>query len=907
MTADIKSPSVISLPRPSGRVTLFNTSRTDIVPLKKVSKQEMLELLAAFRIELRRWLLGELCVPRYDLDIKRMGGTAPGLLAGLSGSLMRVPGPNSGHAYRWDLFYLQTGKSSNRSLALAERHSPVSRGTQRTSVLNMPIESQVEYLKSIVGENGEYAFEVAEPTLAARYAAAHLEEALSSAELVPEFLVATVTALGRGTTDGERRIPSTDLGTMMFLAFLHRHGLVLLPASCVYFRWNELRTDPFCFPEWLEQHLRALLVYMGERKRTTFTPQQLLRQARAVHLMSTLSEPADISADLCHRFRDLHPKQPRVVWATNMLVRGTKAILASPQQHALRVEAMRTADLLQLSKRAAQDTAPAKNPRSAIDRFPSEPGDKRDVLSADSPDCIGIPRPGGEADIIVNTSVHSLVVLKSTDKAGMEDLIRQFRCEQRQWLMRELSLPREDLTPLRARAGAPSLLYGLSGTFNSTDRKHSDRWRFRNIALVGEQGTAAIAFARQWPPPPGGSPLSSVLRMPQEAQLTFLRHVLGQNGEFALESLSPRFAQSFACRELEAWLGESTGTGEFLARVMRRAVARGDDSGPGGRDEIGPVLFLTFLRSREIILLPAAAYVFRWSTICSSPLPFFAPWLLEHAERVMLALRSEALTPFREQGLQKAIRALWLMSSVSKPCDIAPALCDALRTVLKPQPEAGGALSTLVETMAHLLGHVAPGERLSRKARLLLRPECGHAPGGQSHLGNDRAQPGGTYSATSLVLSPDLEHILRCDTRNDNQQTLLNTSADALVMLRKIGRREMISYISDFRKEQTGWLMSLLEAPRRDISWRTVGEDYPELIYGLSGALSDATRQHGFEKEWMLYHLSRGGPARDAARIPKRASDHSRRDSTNRPAPADAGGAVAISASLHRKSWRAPA
>src|SRR4051812_4025877 len=119
MTVPVALSSVVSVPRPTGGQLLFNTSETEAVMLRDVSKSEMSDQLVQFRAQHRAWMFAELLSPQDDVDVGAMGGTAPGLLTGLSGRFADVPAPKPGQERRWDLIHLHTGKEKNESLAFA--------------------------------------------------------------------------------------------------------------------------------------------------------------------------------------------------------------------------------------------------------------------------------------------------------------------------------------------------------------------------------------------------------------------------------------------------------------------------------------------------------------------------------------------------------------------------------------------------------------------------------------------------------------------------------------------------------------------------------------------------------------------------------------------------------------------
>lgn len=104
----------------------------------------------------------------------------------------------------------------------------------------------------------------------------------------------------------------------------------------------------------------------------------------------------------------------------------------------------------------------------------------------------------------------------------------------------------------------------------------------------------------------------------------------------------------------------------------------------------------------------------------------------------------------------------------------------------------------------------------------------------------------------------------------NDEEVLLNTAMDDLVLLREVGLEDLRRHLAAFRAEQRTWLLDLMLARRGDVEAKELSKDgeepaSPDIIHALSGAYDEQPRAGRAQvRNWRFLYLARRGnsPAR---------------------------------------------
>ncbi len=149
-------------------------------------------------------------------------------------------------------------------------------------------------------------------------------DAASPAELLTRLCDAMLSECAEGL-DTKREVERVSA---MFLAYLHREGLLLLPQKSFLYPWFVVRGEPIhCFGQETIDYWRAIADVSAVAERTSLKENDLLRTLRGLRLTSTFATAQQLSDGLLQAFKDLWPKRNDVGMMVNLAFDTTIAKL----------------------------------------------------------------------------------------------------------------------------------------------------------------------------------------------------------------------------------------------------------------------------------------------------------------------------------------------------------------------------------------------------------------------------------------------------------------------------------------------------------------------------------------------------------------------------------------------------
>jgi hypothetical protein len=335
-----------------GDLIYLNTSMTDVVKLRSICLADMRNLLARFRREQKDWLLRLLTKPRRDIAWGKITDFLD-MPFGLSGCFYQLQNAN-GVTTAWHFYILRRRYRTNEASAFIGRFKAIANGTPLTAIHNMSFEEQKTYVRLLLGDTVESISASVAPKWANEHVRSELEDWLAEDHDVDLFLERLSRLMMPELAPSALSTRERNRAVVMFLAFLNREGLILLPASCLFFNWLALRErlTP-CFTETFLTHVDRVREVSRVEERTSYKTRDLLPAFRALKLTSSITCREDLSGELCQRFKIQFRKRTDVGWAINTFFDASEAMLGrSPSRRGR--ELLRPRDL-RLSGRGPYD------------------------------------------------------------------------------------------------------------------------------------------------------------------------------------------------------------------------------------------------------------------------------------------------------------------------------------------------------------------------------------------------------------------------------------------------------------------------------------------------------------------------------------------------------------------------
>ncbi|RAI54542.1 hypothetical protein DOO78_26175 [Roseicella frigidaeris] len=172
------------------------------------------------------------------------------------------------------------------------------------------------------------------------HAGLHLDDWLCKSHSASEFLERLNTTLLVETEEGREATRQRDRVPVMFLAYLNREGLVLLPQRVSRFYWNSLRGRPtHCFGDGMLEYWSQIAEVSRVAERTSFQATDLYRTLRGLRLTSTFATPDLLSDGLVARYKAVWSERNEVGMMANLAFDTTLAILGlSADRHDYRLK-----------------------------------------------------------------------------------------------------------------------------------------------------------------------------------------------------------------------------------------------------------------------------------------------------------------------------------------------------------------------------------------------------------------------------------------------------------------------------------------------------------------------------------------------------------------------------------------